>query len=210
METVQDTAKEKKTPRRNAMREYNDAARDRRIERARKKAEISTALLEAMAVGKSKDWETLVNMGIACPAIMNRVCSSYYRRLPDEYKYLLPVKWYLNGGKCADTVVDAMKMAAVYRPRKWIGAGLITEKTGIDVYIGTRCPIDEVGKEIAWCRSYETAYIDAERVKGKVYKGYLRVLDIIAIDVKSVDNVLQYDSVMGIEQVFPKLPLYLD
>ena len=174
----------------------------------RKKAE-KEALLEAMLLGKNKDWEGLVNKGLAFPTIMDRLCSSFYRLLPDEFKYTLPVKWYMNGGKCADSVLKAMSKAGKYKPEKWIGKGILKSDKGIDVYIGTKCPIDEIGKQIAWATTYEAAYLQAQLISGRVFRGFIDVSDIIAIDVNSVESILQYGSIIGAEQIFPKLPVSL-
>lgn len=171
--------------------------------------EEKRTLCEAMLVGKNKDWVTLIEKGLSCPAIMDRLCASFYRHLPNEYKYILPVKWYMNGGKIADSVLQAMTKARLYRPEEWTGKELLKNGSGLDVYIGTRANIDEAGKLIAWTTSYNSAYVTAQMISGRVYRAFLNASDIIAIDENSVDNVLQYDSVTGIEQVFPKLPVSL-
>jgi len=173
-----------------------------------KREETEKALFDAMQMGRSQDWEGLLEIGLTHPALMDRLCQSFYHQLPDEYKYFLPVRWFLAGGKCVDSVVDAVKVANQYKPDGWIGAELFQTKKGIDVFIGTRCHAGEVSRILEWTRNYNSAYIQAERIQGKVFRGYLDLSDVIAVDADSVNGVIQYCSVIGISQVFPKIPLH--
>ena len=173
-----------------------------------KKEETEKALFDAMRMGKSRDWEGLLEIGLMHPALMDRLCQSFYHQLPDEYKYFLPVRWFLSGGKCSVSVVDAVKVANQYKPEGWIGADLFPNKKGIDVFIGTRCHAGEVSRILEWTKNYSSAYIQAERIQGKVFRGYLDLSDVIAVDADSINGVIQYCSVIGVSQVFPKIPLH--
>lgn len=181
---------------------YNKAS-----ENKSKKEEARYALSEAMQMGKDQEWDNLIEQGKAFPVLMDRLCSAFYRQLPDAYRYILPVQWYLNGGRCADSVLQAMHKAGKYKPEKWTGRELLKDGLGLDIYIGSRRNIDEVNQEIAWTTSYESAFVHAQLISGKVYRGYIRVSDIIAVDMNSVENIIQYNSVIGVEQIFPKLPV---
>lgn len=182
---------------------------NKQAENKSKKEQAELALFEAMQLGKNQEWDNLIETGIAYPALMDRLCSSFYRLLPDKYKYVLPVKWYILGGKCADSVLHAMRKARKYRPEKWTGREQLKKQTGFDVFIGSRCGIDEAKKEIAWTTSYESAFVHAQLISGRVYRGYINADDIIAIDKDSVEGILQYDSVIGVEQIYPKMPVSL-
>lgn len=172
-----------------------------------RKKEAEQNLYEAMQLGKAKEWEALTEKGMEHPENMERLCHAFYRHLPELYKYLLPVKWYMHGGRIADSVKDALSMALRYRPEDWIGQEEIkgNRKKGIDVYCGARCSIEEAPSQISWTTREGAAQTQAYIVGGRVFKAYLPTECIIAIDKERVDNILQYNSVLGIEQIFPKI-----
>lgn len=178
---------------------------DRTNEAGQKKLALEEAIDNAMAYGSKKKWEKVIDLGIAFPAIMDRICNAFYQDLPDLYKYSLPVHWYMQGGESADSVAHAIRKALKYRPEQWIGKGYVDRKKGIDVYIATRSPLEEVSKIPLWSSDFNTAYLDAQRYGGRVYKGYLSSDKIIAVYTDKAHNVLQYNSVTGIEIVFPNI-----
>lgn len=168
-----------------------------------------TSILEAMDLGEKEDWAGLLEKGIQCPFLMDRICSAFYRKLPDNYKYTIPVIWFFNGGRCADSVLQALKKAKDYKPEDWIGKNFLPESRGFDVYIGTKSPIDKLKYEFAWTKNYTSAYMNAEKIGGRIFRGYLLSEDVLAIDANQTDGILQFASVKGIEQIFPKIPVNL-
>ena len=174
-------------------------------ESLRKKTEetLHSAILEAEA----GNWEAVIEAGLFCPLIMDDILKAYYPSLPERMRYTLPLKWYMGAGKASKTVCEAVKYAVKYKPANWLGKGLV-KGDWIEVYCALRSGNSEEAKAcLSWCTNYTGAYITAQKINGKIFKGQILKENILAFDESCLEGVIQYNSVYAVQQIYPVLPL---
>lgn len=175
------------------------------FESPRKKAE--KALQETFLKAEAGEWEDVIEMGLSFPVNMDKIIDIYYDAMPEKIKYLLPVKWYMAGGKACSSVCKAVELAYQYRPIQWIGKGAVKGDI-IDVYCSLRKGNKEDAKAcLSWAIDYGSAYLNAMKINGKIFQACIAKDKIIAYNPDSTEPVIQYKSVYALQQTFPVLPL---
>ena len=172
-----------------------------------KREEAKRALHEAYQEAEAGNWDKVMELGLSYPQNMDRIILAYYSAMPDKVRYILPVKWYMAGGKASDAVCDAIKNALQYRPIQWIGKGACNGEI-LDVFCCIKNGSIEEAKDcLSWATNYGTAYVEAMKINGKVFKAHIKKENIIAYDDNTCEPVIQYRGVYAVQQDFPVLPL---
>lgn len=165
------------------------------------------ALQDALLKAEAGEWEDVIELGLSYPVNMDRIIDCYYDSMPDKIRYLLPVKWYMAGGKACSSVCNAVKLAYKYRPAQWIGKGAVKSEI-IDVFCSVRQGYKEDARAcLSWAIDYGSAYVNAMKINGKVFQACIEKDKIIAYNLASAEPVIQFQSVYALQQTYPVLPL---
>ena len=178
---------------------------DENYETKRQKA--LKALHTAYEEAEAGNWDIVLDLGLQFPVNMDKLINAYYAAMPENIRYKLPVMWYMASGKASDVVCEAVKNAKQYRPSLWIGRGSVKHDS-FDVFCCLRQGNAEDARScLSWAIDYNTAYLEAQKIGGRVFQGFITKDKLIAYNSASVMPVIQYQSVYAVQQVFPKIPL---
>lgn len=184
----------------NAFIDYTDTGESR-------KKKAYKALHEAFTQAEAEEWAAVIDLGFEYPENMDEIISRYYDSMPERIRYVLPVKWYMASGKASDLVRDAVKNAWKYKPVQWIGKGMVKGET-VNIFCCIKAGNKEQAKDcLSWSLDYNTAYLKAMKINGRVFEGFISKEKMIAFDSESVEPVIQYRGAYAVQQVFPKIPL---
>lgn len=172
-----------------------------------KKKKAQKALHDAFEQAEKGEWTAVTDLGLEFPGIMEEVINRYYDTMPDRIRYILPVKWYMASGKASEAVCNAVKNAGKYKPVLWLGKGQV-KSDKVNIFCCIKAGDKEQAKAcLSWATDYNTAYLKAMKISGKVFEGYINKENMIAFDESSAEPVIQYKAVYAVQQLFPRIPL---
>ena len=155
-----------------------------------------------------KDWEKVSGLIEMNPDIMATGLEMVYLRLPDRYKYSIPVQCYTHNGDRMSTVRKYVRQARKYAPiEKRIPARMIG-LTEIEVYRAGVESLDKAAYRISWTTSLDVARWFYNRAAAgaqpqrHIYKGIIKPEKIICYtDERQEKEVMQYNSVRKIVEL---------
>ena len=152
-----------------------------------------------------EEWDKVSDLIRLNPCIMAEGLKLVYHRLPDEYKYSIPVRCYTHNGDRMPIVRKYVRQARKYAPiEKRIPAGLIGLPE-IQVYRAGEESLDKVAYRISWTTSLDVAKWFYDRAAAwfqpqrQIYKGVIKPEKIICYtDGRHEKEVMQYNNVRNI------------
>lgn len=155
-----------------------------------------------------EDWEKVSALIELNPNIMAEGLKLVYRRLPDKYKYSIPVQCYTHNGDRMPSVRKYVRQARKYAPiEKRIPAGMIGLPE-IQVYRAGEESLDKATYRISWTTSLDVAKWFYDRAVARLqpqrhlYRGVIKPEKIIwYTDGRQEKEVMQYNNVRNIVEL---------
>ncbi len=155
-----------------------------------------------------EDWDEVFSLIKLNPNIMAEGLELVYRRLPDEYKYMIPTSCYTHNGDRMPIVRKYVRQARKYASiDKRIPAEMIS-LLEIQVYRAGVESIEKARYGISWTTSLDVArwfYDRAQNLhwpKRHLYKGTIKPEKIICYtDDRQEKEVMQYNNVRNIVEI---------
>ncbi len=155
-----------------------------------------------------EDWDEVFSLIELNPHIMAEGLELVYRRLPDEYKYMIPTSCYTHNGDHMPIVRKYVRQARKYAPiEKRIPAEMITLPE-IQVYRAGAETIDKARYSISWTTSLDVAKWFYDRAVARrqpqrhIYKGVIKPEKIICYtNGRQEQEVMQYNNVRNIVEI---------
>lgn len=155
-----------------------------------------------------ENWEKVSDLIELNPDIMAEGLKLVYRRLPDKYKYSIPIQCYTHNGDRMPIVRKYVRQARKYAP---IEERIPAEMIGlpeIEVYRAGEETLDKATYRISWTTSLDVAKWFYDRAVARsqprrhIYKGVIKPEKIIwYTDDRQEKEVMQYNSVRNIVEL---------
>ena len=163
---------------------------------------LSKMFFEAI---KHEDWQKVSDLIELNPNIMAEGLELVYRRLPDKYKYSIPVHCYTHNGDRMPVVRKYVRQARKYAPvEARIPAGMIGLPE-IEVYRAEEESLDKAAYRISWTTCLDVAKLFYDRAEARsqprrhIYKGVIKPEQIIRYtNDRQGKEVMQYSGVRNI------------
>lgn len=185
---------------------YNSWTADRKIAELKKASskQREEYLDEIESYVRKSDWEEVCAIIRMRPFIMEEAFDRYYEQIPDEMKFGFVTSLYLHNGDSCPNICRALTEIGRYQKPdlpEWM-----KDQDVITVYRGCDENEEWVEDSISWTTEKDVAEFFANRaafatgLDGIVYKGKIRVEDILAYEDSSEKEVMQSGKVYDIEE----------
>ena len=155
-----------------------------------------------------EDWESIPDLIKLNPDIMAEGLELVYRRLPDKYKYSIPIQCYTHNGDHMPIVRKYVRQARKYAPIEERIPAEMMALPEVEVYRAGEEPLDKATYRISWTTSLDVAKWFYDRAKARsqprrhIYKGVIKPEKIIwYTDGRQEKEVMQYNSVRNIVEL---------